>query len=348
MTKVLIVEDSTTARELLTHILGSDPDIEVIGAVASGEEALRFIAQHRPDVITMDIVLPGIDGVETTRRIMETTPIPVVVISAHLEDQEVYTAFRIMEAGAVAVVEKPVGVLSPVYPRNAREIVRTVKAMSEVRLIRRQSRRAGPLGVSTPVAGITRAADRIEIVAMGGSTGSPMVFRQIISDLPTDLPVPVLMVQHIAPGFTAGMVNWLQQSTGYTVQIARDGEILRPGRVYVAPEELHMGVAAGGSIALHNGAPEHRLKPSVSHLFRSVVRVYGARAIGILLTGMGVDGAIELKQLKEQGGVTIVQDRDSSVVYGMPGEAVRLDGATLVLHPEEISQAIIRIVGERL
>jgi two-component system chemotaxis response regulator CheB len=295
----------------------------------------------------MDIVLPGMDGVETTRRIMESSPVPVVVISAHLEEHEVYTACRIIGAGAVAVVEKPSSVLSPDHAQNAREIVRTVKAMAEVRLIRRQTQ---PAGQNFPLARTPTAvsdADPIEIVAMGGSTGAPLVFRQIIGGLPKDLSVPVVLVQHMAPGFTEGMAKWLRESTGRQVHVASNGEAVQPALVYVAPENRHMGLRGDRTIELNDGPAEHRLKPAVSYLFRSVARVYGARCVGVLLTGMGVDGAAELKQMRLCGAVTIAQDGASSVVFGMPGEAIRIGGAALVLSPEEISEAITRLVDNR-
>ncbi len=166
-------------------------------------------------------------------------------------------------------------------------------------------------------------------VLIGASTGGPPVIQTILSGLKKNLPVPVLIVQHISSGFLKGMVEWLQHTTALPVRIAADREVLLPGHVYFAPDDLHMGVTRGGIVSLSRTEPENGSRPSVSHLFRSARKVYGEKLVGVLLTGMGKDGAYELKQMKEHGAVTLVQDRESSVVYGMPGEAVRIDAATL-------------------
>jgi len=186
---------------------------------------------------------------------------------------------------------------------------------------------------------------QIRVVAVGASTGGPPVLQGILAALPRDFPVPVLLVQHIAPGFTQGFADWLAQSSSLPVQVGVHGQPALPGHVYVAPDSFHMAIAAQGRIRLNPDEPENGLRPSVSHLFRSVAHTYGPRAIGVLLTGMGKDGALELKLMKEQGAVTIAQDRDTSVVHGMPGEAIKLGGATYVLPPEKIRIALTSLLS---
>jgi len=185
---------------------------------------------------------------------------------------------------------------------------------------------------------ITPVTPDLKVVAIGASTGGPPAIETILSGLPKDFPVPLLIVQHIAAGFVQGFADWLANSTGLPVKIAAQGEQLLPGRAYIAPDDLQMGVENGGRIILSSSGPENGLRPSVSWMFRSVGEVFGKNAIGVLLTGMGKDGAQELKRMKEKGAVTIVQDKESSIVYGMPGEAVAIDAAAYVLSPVRIAE----------
>jgi two-component system, chemotaxis family, protein-glutamate methylesterase/glutaminase len=340
MIKVLIVEDSQVVRDFLTYILSSDPAFHIIGTVGNGEEAIQAVRDKRPDVVTMDINMPKMDGFEATRIIMETTPTPIVIVSASWDPKEVERTFRAMEAGALAAVRKPVGVTHPDYKDQAKELTQTVKLMSEVKVIKRRPQERKSVAISRePTAGmITPATPKLKVVAIGASTGGPPVIETILSGLPKDFPAPLLIVQHIAAGFVHGFADWLANSCGLAVKIAAHGEYLLPGCAYIAPDDLQMGVDIGGTINLSNSSPENGLRPSVSWMFRSVSEVFGKNAIGILLTGMGKDGAQELKRLKERGAVTIVQDRESSVVYGMPGEAVTIDAASYVLSPAGIAE----------
>jgi two-component system chemotaxis response regulator CheB len=293
----------------------------------------------------MDIHMPRMNGLDATRRIMETQPTPIVIVSGSSDPKEVATKFHAMEAGALAVIARPRGIGHPECETAARELVQTVKLMSEVKVVRRWPRsRRGRAVPSTPAVEVKAALTDIQVVAMGASTGGPLILQTILSGLPKDFSVPVLIVQHMASGFVQGFVEWLAQTSGFPVHIAADGEQLLPGHVYVAPDGVHMGVKQGQRIALSQDEPENGLRPSVSYLFRSVANVFGPQAVGVLLTGMGIDGAEELKLMKDQGTVTLVQDKESSVVHGMPGEAIRLDAATYVLSPEKLAAALIRLV----
>ena len=343
MIKVLVVEDSPVVREFLVHILGSDPAIRVVGTAHDGEEAIEAIARTRPDVITMDVHMPKMNGLDATRRIMETCPTPIVVVSGSTDPREVATTFEAMEAGALAVLRRPAGLGHPDYEATVRELVQTVKLMSEVKVVRRWPRaRRDP--VARPAqARLDHAPGKVRIVALGASTGGPPVLQTILSQLPRDFPAPVLVVQHMAAGFVRGFIEWLGHSSRLPIHLAAHGEQILPGNVYVAPDELQMKVERGGRIALTRDAPENGLRPAVSYLFRSVAEVYGSDAVAGMLSGMGRDGADELKLLKDMGAATFAQDKDSSVVHGMPGEAIKLGAATFVLPPEKIAAVLSRL-----
>ncbi len=345
--KVLVVDDSQVVREFIAHVLGSDPGIRIVGTAGGGEEALEAARRHRPAVITMDVHMPKMNGVDATRLIMETCPTPIVIVSGSSDPGELAT-FQAIEAGALAVLRRPAGIGHPDHEMTAAELVRTVKTMSEVKVVRRwsQARREA----SAPPAGrldAVRRPSKISVVALGASTGGPPVLQTILAALPKDFPAPVLIVQHMAAGFIQGFVEWLARSSSLPVRLAAQGEPLLPGRVYVAPDGYHMEVKRGGTISLTLEEPQNGLRPSVSCLMRSAAEVYGASAVAGLLSGMGRDGAEELKRMKDIGALTIVQDRDSCVVHGMPGEAIRLDAATLVLPPERIAAVLAGLANDR-
>ena len=340
MIKVLVVEDSPVARELLVYILDADPEMKVIGTVSNGIQALQALKEKKPDVITMDIHMPEMDGFEATRKIMETSPTPIVIVTASMDPREIGTSFRAIAAGALATVARPQGLGHSEFESDARELIKTVKLMSEVKVVRRWNKaRLTPLTVPVRQIDIKRARE-VQVVAMGASTGGPVVLQTILSALSKDFLAPVLIVQHIAAGFTVGFVDWLNQTSRLPVHLATHGEAMLSGHVYVAPDGFQMGVRVAGQITLSHDAAEHSLCPSISFLFRSVAEAYGGKTVGVLLTGMGKDGAEELHLMKERGGVTFAQDAESSVVHGMPGEAIKLDAATYVLPPEKIAAAL--------
>ena len=343
----LVVDDSKVAQLLLTHILEADPQIQVIGAAGDGQGALDFLSAHTPDVILMDIQMPGMDGLEAARRIMETRPVPIVICTATANAEQVATTFRAIEAGALACVEKPVGRGHPGFERMAAQLRETVKVMSEVKVVRRWARTriaAAPAPRPRPVA-VRRARAEVAVVGIGASTGGPQVLHEILARLPTAFAAPILVVQHIAPGFLPGFADWLHHATGCPVHIATPGVYPAPGHVYLAPDDFHMGLSAGGGILLSKEEPQNHVRPAISYLFQSLANVCGPAAVGVLLTGMGKDGAAELKLMRDRGAITIAQDGESSVVNGMPGEAVRLGAATHVLPPGQIADGLVAAVG---
>jgi two-component system, chemotaxis family, protein-glutamate methylesterase/glutaminase len=345
MIKVLIVDDSPVAREFIEHVLGADPEIEIIGRARNGLEALAFLAQKRPDIVTMDVHMPGMDGFEATYRIMTEHPLPVVIVTAYLDTKADSTLFRVLEAGALAILPKPPGIGHPDYPRAAAELVRIVKLMSEVKVVRRSIRSAQPLPQPQPTLD-KGAAARIKVVAIGASTGGPVVVQSILAALPADFPVPLLVVQHMSEEFIEGFAQWLANSSAIRVKVGTQGESIGPGTAYVAPGGFQMGVDSLGRISLATRKDGQIICPSVAHLFHSMAERYGKHAVGILLSGMGSDGAQGLKEMQEQGALTIAQDEESSVIYGMPFEAVKLGAAQHVLPPESII-AMLRTVVKR-
>ena len=334
--KVLIAEDSPVIQMLLKHILNADPDIEVIGTANDGQAAVDFMDHQKPDLILMDIHMPRMDGYEATRQIMIKRPTPIVICSATMKTAEVENSFRALEAGAIASVDKPVGIGHPNFDAMVATVLRTIKEMAALKI----TRHGAPARPSAPPSGAVRTRAPVRLVVIGASTGGPPVLHTILAGLPKDFAPPVLVVQHIATGFLGGMVEYLAKATGREIHIAAHGDQPRPGHTYVAPDGVHMGVTPGGSIFLSRDDPENGLRPSIAFLFRAAAAAYGASVAGVLLTGMGRDGADELKNLRNLGALTIAQDKESSVVHGMAGEAIKLAAAAHILPPEQIAATL--------
>jgi two-component system chemotaxis response regulator CheB len=338
MIKTLIVDDSKIIREFMIHLLSSDPEIQIVGTACNGNEAIDFVREKRPDVITMDVHMPVMDGYEATRIIMETNPTPIVVVSGSLKVSDVANSFKLFEAGALAVVLRPPGIEDAGYYDASKALINTVKLMSEIKVVKRFPKPTidhhKPIVLNQPINNEIR---NIQLIAIGASTGGPVVLQKILSELPEKIPVPVLIVQHIAKGFIQGFRDWLSNTSMIPLTIAKDGEQLYPGIGYIAPDDFQMGIASGLKIFLSNPL-DSGLFSSVDFLFHSVAEILGPNAIGILLSGMGKDGAKELKSMRDKGAITIVQDEASCVVYGMPAEAVKLGAVNHILSPEKITE----------
>ncbi len=345
---VLIVEDSLVTRQYLKHILESDGNIRVIAMAEDGKEAIRLVGEHMPDVVTMDINMPGMDGFDATRQIMETCPLPIVIVSASYNRKDVDKSFRAIEAGAVSIVEKPLGMGHPAHKTMAGDLIRTVKLMSEVKVVKRWPNKKMPSKVRTEPRSLKPEPvhRQIKLVTIGVSTGGPPVLKSILTGLKKNFPTPILIVQHIAGGFLKGLVQWLNETTVHPIHIAAHGERILPGHVYFAPDEFQMGIDTGSRITLSKAPPENGIRPSVSYLFRSASNAFGRNMIGVILTGMGRDGANELKLMKDLGAITIAQDKDSSAIFGMPGEAIKLKAASYILPANSISNALESIVHD--
>jgi len=345
MIKVLIVDDSYVESELLSYLLKSDPEISIIGVASGGEEAMSMIGRERPDVITMDINMPGLDGFETTRKIMETDPLPIIIVSASYKKENVSLSFLAVEAGALAIIEKPSGLESRNFEKQKNEFINTVKLMSEIKVVSRKGLKQNLKDSNISIEMKQKGRD-VEIIVIGASTGGPQTLQKLLNEMKDEVTLPILIVQHIASGFVSGFAEWLTSTCGIDVRIPSDGEKIQHKTVYVAPDHFHMGINKDWRIALDSAEPIRNLRPSVSYLFRSASETFGSRAIGVLLTGMGRDGADELKLMRDRGAVTFAQNEESSIVFGMPGEAIKIGGADYVLSPEGIAFKIKEIIRD--
>jgi two-component system chemotaxis response regulator CheB len=338
--RVLLAEDSAVTRDYLRYVLDEAPGFDVVGTARDGVEAVEATQRLKPDVILLDVHMPRMSGYEAAAAIMERVPRPIVMMSASLASDEIGATFQALKAGALAVIHKPAGLGHPEQGAMVDNLLTTLRLMSEVKVVRRWSRRA-PAMPPMP----RRAAHRIRIVGIGASTGGPAVLGQILETLPGDLPVPILVVQHITPGFVPGLVSWLDAQTQLAVELACADAVVRPGRVYVAPDGYQMGITRDGRTQLLNLPPLEGFLPSATYLLASLADAYGAAGMGIVLTGMGKDGVAGLKRLRQARGTTVAQDEESSVVFGMPGEAARAGAAEYVLSPDEIAALIVASTG---
>jgi len=351
MIRVLVAEDSAVAREHLAHVLETDSRLQLIATAEDGLESVAQVAAYRPDVVLMDIHMPRLDGYQATRRIMEQTPTPIVLVTGSYDPADVAMTLQAVEAGALTVVEKPSAPTDPTYLDTARRLVDSVRLMSEVKVVHRSAGViASGVGDATRAAfgkyrpisrGISeppRATKRL--IAIGASTGGPTALARLLQDVDSSLDVPIIVAQHIAPGFGESLAAWLKTASRLRVKLAEQGEVLKPGCVYLAGDQSHLGVDPSGRVRLSFDPPEMGFRPSVTHLFRSVAQAYGPAAIGVLLTGMGRDGAAGLQDMRAAGAVTIAQDQETSTVFGMPGEAVRLGAATYIVSLDRIGQLL--------
>lgn len=338
MIRVLVVEDSAVQRELLCARLKESGLFTILGPARDGEEAVKLTAELRPDVILMDCHMPRLDGIGATREIMDRTPTPIVVASASLLPNETELSFRALSAGALAALYKPIAINHPQHEQMVNELIRTLRQMAEVRVMRR------PLQIAPVVPQVPpREVHSVRLVAIGGSTGAPGLIGNLLARL-AGLPAPILIVQHLSDGFVAGFAEWLSRYSHMPVEVAANRCQVEPGHVYVAPDGQHLGITNAGLIALSNAAPESGFRPSANYLFRSVASAYGDGALGLVLTGMGRDGADGMLALRNAGGVTVAQDEASCVVPGMPNEARRLGGVQHVLAPSEMAAYIAQCV----
>ncbi|MBN1483234.1 MAG: chemotaxis-specific protein-glutamate methyltransferase CheB [Chloroflexia bacterium] len=342
MIRVLVVDDSPTVRELLVYMLQTDPQLQVVGVARDGLEAVNLAARLQPDVITMDIRMPRLNGFQATKQIMQKTPTPIVVVSASVESKELQITFNALRAGALTVVEKPSGPAGPAYESIREQLVTTVKLMSEVKVVRRWA--TGMLRSARPLVQPEPEQVHTAAVAIAASTGGPNALYQVLGALPANFPVPIVIVQHIARGFGQGLVDWLERATALRVQTARQGQSLEPGVALVAPDDRHLLVRVGGQVLLRSRQQQETLCPSADFLFASVAEAYGRKSLGIILTGMGQDGVQGLRKLKSLGGRVLAQDESSCVVFGMPKEAIAAGVVDRVVSLEQVAATIAEML----
>lgn len=345
--RALVVEDSLTIRKRIVEVLNADPEIEVIAEAVDGKTAIHLCQVLRPDVVTLDMVLPVMSGVAATEYIMAHCPTPVLIVSGSTQRRELFQTYDALTAGALDVLEKP----SNNIPDGEweQELVQRVKLVSRIKVITHlRGRLPMPRLPDYPMVPGTVSSlrdDDYRVVGVGASTGGPSAFVEILRNLPPDFPLPILLVIHIGQAFGVAMAEWLDSQTSIRVSCARDGELLPPvgkPRVLLAPPGQHM-IVSGGRVRLTDEAERFSCRPSVDVLFESLARELPRRTIGCLLTGMGRDGAQGVLSIRQEGGRTIVQNEASSIVFGMPQEAIRIGGAEQILGIHEIAPALVAL-----
>jgi len=345
--KVLIVDDSQVVQKLLKAIVMSDERFELVAVAENGRQAIEYVEKFAPDVISMDIQMPIMDGIEATRNIMQNIPVPVVIVSSFYQSTEVDMAMKVLEAGAVTIISRPNGPGHPKYIQSAQKYLNTLKLMSEIKVVRRkkdiQSTPLKKLTSTSPKLSKPNHIQKYQVLAIGASAGGPPALVTMLAELPADFPLPVLVVQHIDSHFAEGFAVWLNTVSKIPVRIAVDGEKILPGQVYLPPGNYHLAIE-DEKIHLYNDLEPKGLCPSVDVLFKSVGKNYGKNSIAVILSGMGKDGAAEMKNLYDSGAFTFAQDENSCLVFGMPGEAVKLGAVCKVLPPQKIVSEIINLI----
>ena len=340
--RVVIADDSLVARDMLAEILSADPGIEVVGLATNGLEAVEMVERLRPNLVTMDIHMPKMNGLEATERIMAFHPTPILVVSSSVHGEGMGQAFDALRLGALEVIKKPEPRDWADLGRIGNEVQRKVKILANVRVITHIGGRRG----HRPASGAVSVADSATrgIVAIGSSTGGPSALLAVFERLPAALTVPVLVAQHIAEGFVPGLVSWLDAGSPIRVVTAEAGAVPVAGVAYVAPTGTNM-VIEGKRIQLLAPDSGQLYVPNVDALFESVAKSFGKRAVGVLLTGMGADGAKGLARMHERGAATIAQDEETSTVFGMPKAAIELGAVDRTLAITDVGVAIAELIG---
>jgi two-component system chemotaxis response regulator CheB len=345
--KVMIVDDVKSARDLLADILATDRRFQVVASVSDGLEAVAKALDLRPDLITMDIRLPGLDGFLAVEQILAELPVPIVMITASVGRFEEKVA-RALRMGALDVMEKQELYLWRTRPEIRAAFLRKLHVFARARVGRRREWTSGDPSLSTVpfLPERERAEGALRIVAIAASTGGPSALMTLFKKVPAEANAAFLIVQHMTRGFLDGLVRWLDDEVRLSVRMAQDGDVLKPGLVLFAPDDYHMLVDEDGIVRLNTSLPIGGHRPSAELLLKSVAVRFGRRAIGVILTGMGSDGATGLKRLRERGGRTIAQDEASSIIFGMPRAAIEQDAAEVVLPLEAIPHQLMTWMRE--
>jgi two-component system chemotaxis response regulator CheB len=345
--RVVVVDDSALVRSMLTQIINATPDMRVIGTAADPLIAREMIRELNPDVITLDIEMPRMDGLDFLERLMRLRPMPVVMIST-LTARGAQITLRALELGAVDFVAKPTADVRNRLDEAAREITAKIRAAAHAKVARHvHSVPAVASAVARPASISTQATRRL--IAIGASTGGTEAIREVLSALPAEVP-GIVITQHMPPGFTTSFAARLDSLCRIRVKEAADGERVLEGHAYVAPGGLHTWVerrSGGFVLRVADGEPVNRHKPSVDVLFRSVAQAAGANAIGLMLTGMGADGALAMREMRDKGSWNLVQDEASCVVFGMPREAIAANAADEVVHLKAMAARLMHALAAR-
>jgi two-component system chemotaxis response regulator CheB len=340
---VLVVDDSPICRQLICDALAKDPELEVVGTAADGKEAIAKAQQLRPNVVTMDVDMPVMDGLTAVEHLMSDSPLPILVLTADPRNQAPELTMRALELGALALQVKPSLDAGP----EAWNLAREVKLLSTVKVIRHIRKKRGTetnvVVTSPPPEAANYTSSPIGVVAIASSTGGPQVIHKLFNSLPADFPAPIVVVQHINSAFAESLAGWLASTSRLKVRLAKDNDALVPGEVLIAPSNMHMVIPARGRVALRAGEPRDGHIPSGSMLLESAAKAYGRRAVGVVLTGMGSDGAEGMLAIKNAGGKTLAQSQESCVVYGMPAAALAKKAVDHIIHGDDLTTALTRL-----
>lgn len=346
MISILIVDDSETEIAILKNIFQKENDFHVVGTAKNGEEAVQLVALLKPDVITMDIQMPIMDGFIATQRIMSTYPTPIVIISSQLNDDSLNATYRALEAGALSVISKPFNITSPTFLQDQKRIIDIVRSMSEIKVIKQRfAKKELTTPIKLPATEQIQMPREIKIIAIGASVGGPQALKLILSKLPANFPVPIVVVQHMTPGFINGFAKWLNDVIPLHCKVAENFESLKAGTVYFAADGCHLEIMSADHVYLANlvkGSEVAGFCPSITKTFTSIAAIAKHHALGILLTGMGHDGAEGLLSLKKAKAHTIIQDEKSCVVFGMASVAASLHAHDTVVELAKMADYLLQ------
>ncbi|MCK5533775.1 chemotaxis-specific protein-glutamate methyltransferase CheB [bacterium] len=340
--RVVITDDSLIARELIRKILETDDQIEIVGVAKNGKEAVEMVSALKPDIITLDLRMPVMDGFKAIEQIMAFNPTPILVITATSFKKKQEIVFEALALGALDIVVKPSPEMWVDFSRAGGELIKKLKILSGIPVVTHlQGKKKSLKKITLP--GNLKG---FKVIAIGASTGGPQALLRILSRFPSDFPAGIVVVQHIAAGFTERLVEWLNKSCKISVQVAKDGQKVIPGQALIAANGNHSIIDENGLVKLSKSSPVNGHRPSIDILFSSVASVYKSDTIGIILTGMGKDGVEGMKRIKRSGGKTIAQDKESCVVFGMPKVAIDNMKIDKIVTLDRIASEIINILKE--
>ncbi len=334
--RALVVDDSALMRDMITAILSADEDIAVVGQAGNGREAVDLVRELMPDIVTMDIEMPVMNGLEALEAIMASRAVPVLVISARSDSKTAYSA---ISKGALDVISK-----FDVDPLDPSLLVEKVKLLATVKVIRHIKPCSPPINPNEGMGPAQRQSESFPVVAIASSTGGPKALSELLVELPEWIPCSIVIAQHISDGFVTSMVSWMRKILKIEIKVGEDREPLRIGTAYVSPSERHMMVGPEKKILLVDREPGDVFRPSCDKLLSSVGSAYGVNSVGVILTGMGNDGVEGLARIKTAGGATIAQDESTSVVFGMPKAAIERGCIDKVLPLNRIGSEILKLV----
>jgi two-component system, chemotaxis family, protein-glutamate methylesterase/glutaminase len=378
--RVIVVDDSALMRRVITGLIEQDPLIRVVATARNGREAIDLVQELRPDIVTMDVRMPVMDGLATTEHLMAYCPTPILVLTASLASHEVDITFKMLGAGALEVIEKPSGSDAQALDRTGGALIRRIKVLARVKVVTHLRGRRKPVETVIPMAlsappgmgdkGTRRQGDKESVkeaprhlvtlsprhpvtpsqsdaplIVIGASTGGPRIVNELLSSLPSDLRAAVLVVQHIAQGFSVGMAEWLANASRLPVKLAVEGQAIRVGEVLIAPDTCDLLITHERTIHLSD-IPLLIQRPSIDISMQAAAEVFGARAVGVLLTGMGRDGAYGMLTIKRSNGYTIAQDEATSTIFGMPRAAIQLGAAMEVLPATRIAPRLAELIKQ--